>query len=173
MTAYQQPVSPARGNVLAERIVNFRKSPPAPRADRYPSQFSAGRYAATFRPAVRHGFAQCRHKTGDGASQFWWQQRPQDGHRHSNKRALFPVHVLEYSDNSVEASIRTSVSPEAPHAAAAEYQTINKETSHLHSKGDAWHLLYTYSQLPRCMYTVQDFESQQHARHFVWSNGFG
>ena len=35
MKAYQQPPSPSRGGVLADRIGNFRRSPPAPRADRY------------------------------------------------------------------------------------------------------------------------------------------
>ena len=75
---------------------------------------------------------------------FWWQQRPQDakfGHRHSNKRALFPVHVLEYSDNGTKASSKTSHSSEAPLAAAAEYQSSSKETSHLQSKGEERHIL--------------------------------
>ena len=95
--------------------------------------------------AVRHVFTTlCRHKSSDGASQFWWQQKPQDaksGYMHSNKRALFPVHVLEYSDNGIETSGRTPLSPEASLAAAAEYQPSSKETAHLHSKGNERHLL--------------------------------
>ena len=82
----------------------------------------------------------CRHVNGDSPSQFWWQQQPQDvkpSHRHPNKRALFPVHVLEYSDNSIQPSTRTPYPPKAPLAPAAEYHS---STSTMHNKGNRQYL---------------------------------
>ena len=78
-----------------------------------------------------------RQSRSHGASQFWWQKGPQDNkesHRQLNKRALFPVHVLEYSDDGIQAISGQALPPQAESPLAAEPQSSSKEAV-LHGRG--------------------------------------
>ncbi|KAL0047478.1 hypothetical protein WJX82_004486 [Trebouxia sp. C0006] len=104
MKAYQQPSSPSRGGVLADRIGNFRRSPPAPRVD--------------------------RHSITEGLTQFWWQNGPKSPQQTSNelpkKRSLFPVHVMEYTDEGVKDRTHPALSAKALQRLAASNPKLYK-----------------------------------------------
>lgn len=73
----------------------------------------------------------------ESASQFWWQKKglktatPSDFQ--AKKRALFPVHVLEYSNNGIQGKHKRSLSSEATSPAA---ESVKQETIAEHGKGD-------------------------------------
>ncbi|KAL0037503.1 hypothetical protein WJX77_000390 [Trebouxia sp. C0004] len=114
MKAYQPP-SPSRGGVLADRIGNFRRSPPAPRSD--------------------------RHSITESPTQFWWQNGANSPRQTSNelpkKRALFPVHVVEYTTEGVRNRAHPALNAKAAPVAALESKQTASDSISLHSKGTA------------------------------------
>ena len=84
-------------------------------------------------------FQQRRHSTNEGVSQFWWQKGSRSpSHKQPHKRDLFPVHVLEYSDNGASGRNTLALSPRAVPAAVPtvlEPEHSTDSSAAMHSKG--------------------------------------
>lgn len=79
-----------------------------------------------------------RQSTSNGPNQFWWQTGPQDNNSsrgQSHKRALFPVQVLEYSDDGIRGDAGQGMPSKAALPPLAEHLSSSKEAVSLHSKG--------------------------------------
>lgn len=85
-------------------------------------------------------FQQRRHSTNEGVSQFWWQKGSRSpSHKQPHKRDLFPVHVLEYSDNGASGRNTLALSPRAVPAAVPtvlEPEHSTDSSAAMHSKGE-------------------------------------
>ena len=81
-----------------------------------------------------------RHSITESPTHFWWQNGPkspqQTSHELLKKRALFPVQIVEYTDEGVKDRTHPALSAEVAHMATHEQKQTASDGTSLHSKGE-------------------------------------